>query len=509
MPDRRGAWRAVGRALAVALSAWAAPLAAQAGGAADSLARFVRDDGTVVTTYAAGDPFLAAGYRLTDRYWSGIAARGRKQVLGSLDSYLPAALMDDEGARRMMRGFADSFFAARDPRTGLIAYSYDVAHPVAGGRTGGRQPVDLLFAAMELQRWFPGDAGLLASARALGDATLAAFDEPGAGVWGWADVHGASPALAGVHPVQLGRVAEAMVRLSAATGDPRYRRWAEAKLRWARATRGQSALVCGIFTPHARVDTDGGLCDTDLLYLTRRLFTLSRLTGDRELRAWALADTDAWLTGGWLPEHGHFARRLRPDGSAATDALYGDAKYNTLFVLLAAYRATGDERYLARLKLAWRNLAAAGRDGLAPERLRAGRMVVERGTDPAQTLFLGILVDAFAASGDREILEAARALGAAILLRGDSAIRMQGGQGGDAFLRLAIVQGEVHRVEVALAGPAARVTVAEGGRTVVDARGPRAVAVIYLVPRAAALRTLGGARVVSDRRLALGEPMGD
>src|SRR5699024_11083805 len=115
----------------------------------------------------------------------------------------------------------------------------------------------------------------------------------------------------------------------------------------------------------------------------------------------------------------------------------------------------------------------------APERVQAGRMVAERGIDAAQTNFLRVLVDAYVVSGDREVLEMARALGAAILRRGDSVIRMQGGQGGDAFLRLAIASGEVRRVEVALDGPSARVIVDEGRRTTVDERGPRAVAVVY------------------------------
>src|SRR5215212_1379182 len=104
---------------ALALSACTAPLAGQADSVAPALSRFVRPDGTVVTAHAAGDPFLVAGFRLTDRYWSGIAAHGRRQLLGSLDAYLPAALVDDEGAREMMRGFAETFFAARHPRTGL------------------------------------------------------------------------------------------------------------------------------------------------------------------------------------------------------------------------------------------------------------------------------------------------------------------------------------------------------------------------------------------------------
>lgn len=488
---------------ALLFAACAAPLAAQADSASAPLWRFVRDDGTTVTEHAAGDPFLVTGFRLTGRYWSAVAAGGRAQLQGSLDHFLPPVLMDDEAARRTMRSFAASFFAARDPATGLIPYSYDVPTPLGDGRTGGRQPVDLLYKAMELQRWFPADAELLARARALGDATLAAFDEPGAGVWGWADARGAAPPLPRVHVVQLGRVADAMVRLSAATGDPRYRAWALAKLRWARSTRGASVLVCGIFTPRARVDTDGGLCDTDLLYLTRRLYSIARLTGDPELRGWALSDTDAWVDGGWLASHGHFARRLRPDGAAATDVLYGDGKYNTLRVLIGAYRATGEARYLERLKAAWRGLAAAGRDGLAPDQLAAGRMEERTGVDPEQTYFLEILLDAYVASGDPDFLAAARALGAAILRRGPSVMRMQGGQAGDAFLRLAVASREVRRVEVALDGSGARVTVTEGGKVVVDARGPRAAAVIYLARGGARLRTSGGARVVADRRLSL------
>jgi hypothetical protein len=58
-------------------------------------------------------------------------------------------------------------------------------------------------------------------------------------------------------------------------------------------------------------------------------------------------------------------------------------------------------------------------------------------------------------------------------------------------------------VEVALPAAGARVTVVQGGRTVVDVSGPSAAAVVYLVPTVAALRTAGGARVVSDRLVPL------
>ncbi|HEX5727646.1 MAG TPA: hypothetical protein VFX98_19395 [Longimicrobiaceae bacterium] len=484
--------------------AWTAGVLGLAAGAPASgqmLAESVLGDGVAEQYLVLGNPELELGHALADRYWTGIARGGRSLLRGGLDDFLSPALdaMDHRAAERMMRSFAADFFRAADPRTGLVPYSFDAESQLAGGRTGGRQPVDLVYKAALFLRWFPQDPEVRRGSAALAAATLRAFDTPDGGVWAWASVRTGRGDLPGVHPVQFGQMAEGMHEVSRRTGDARFGRWADAKLAWAWRQRapGAAGLVCGYFTPRGRRDTDGGLCDTDVLYLTRRLFALHRLTGNPLYRQWALANTDAWMAGGW-GSAGHFVRRVRPDGARAADVLYGDGKYNTLWVLTAAYRETRDPRYVARLKQAWRTLRARGTGGLAPETVQGARGGGR--VDPQQTLFLAILVDAHQATGDAELLRMARELGAAIRARGESVMRMEGGQAADAFLRLGLASVPMRRVEVELASRSATADFEAGGRTA-TARGPRRVVVAYLPRAGSAVRVRGGAQIVSDRAL--------
>jgi hypothetical protein len=476
----------------------------RAGTPAGAFSTVRRADGVTARYYAVGGPFLETGYRLSAEYWEKTAGPGEYMLRGAVDAFIPPVFqaMQHEGADAMMRRFATSFFGAAGS-SGLVPFAYDTRLE-DGTRTGGRQPVQMIDAAMRFVRWFPRDAEIQRRARAMGDATMRSFDRPGGGVYGWAEVATGRPAANRAFTAKLAAAMDGMSALSQATGDPKYGRWAMQKLAWMRGMRGPGTqLLCGDFTPTTRVAVDNGLCDTDLLYLTQRVYAIARRSGDAGLRSWALADTEAWLNGGWLARYGHFARKLRPDGTAATSGLYDDGKYNTLAVLVDAYRATRDPRYIARLKTAWRGLRDKGRGGLAPEAVESGRMVESQGLDPSQTIFLQILLDAYVVSGDRECLDLARELGTAILRRGRPAMRLDSGQAGDALVRLGLAASQVHRVEVALPAAGARVTVVQGGRTVVDVSGPNAAAVVYLVPTVAALRTAGGARVVSDRLVPL------
>jgi hypothetical protein len=456
--------------------------------------------GATESYHVVGNPDLALGLAQADRYWSGVVRGSPRMLRGAMDDYLSPALqaMEDRAATDLARIIADTLFGGRDPRTGLVPYSFDAASELAGGRTGGRQPVDLVYRAALLLRWLPEDAALARRAGELAEATIRAFDA-GGGVWAWAPARGGRGDLPGLHPVQLGQMAEGMHEISRRTGNPRYARWADAKLAWALAQApAPGALACGTFTPTRRQDADGGLCDTDILYLARRLFTVHRMSGNPLHREWALRYTDAWYRGGWS-SRGHFVRRVRPGGGAATDALYGDGNYNTLWVMTAAFRATGDRRYAARLAEAWRGLRDRGVDGLAPAQLRAGRGNGQ--PDPQQTLFLVILLDAYAATGDAEFLRMAASLGDAIRRRGESVMRMEAGQAADAFMRLGLARVPMRRLEVDLRANGATLELIGGqGREVL--RGPRRVAVVYLPRQGWSYRLGGGASRVSERNVA-------
>lgn len=439
--------------------------------------------------YAAGDELLTAAFHLMNPYWDRIGREGLSQVRGHLDNYLPIELqaMRHRPAELLMRKFAASFFAAQDPQTGLIpgtAWSWNTNHLVL---QKDKQPVYLIAKAADLLEWFPQDQELRGRAVTLAEATMKHFDfeyTPGrkAGMWGYVDIHGGEargPITITLHYGSMGR---GMAYLSKLTGDPRFLDWADQKLEFAWKTRLNRDLpiLCDTFVPYSAVMNDGWTSDTDTLYHVRLLYRIHELTGAAKYREWALATTDLWFERAWNAEWGHFIRKLHPDGRPATSALYGDAKYNTLHMLVAAYEATQDPRYAERLKLAWRNLLRMGVQGLVAESLSAGKPDANHGFDPQQTIFIDILRDACQATGDAEFLQEAEAHAARVLRAGKKAMRLEGCQAGHAFLRLALARKHIHRLEVALGQPGQKLRVVRGGQPVLEAEVPAEIAVVYL-----------------------------
>jgi uncharacterized protein YyaL (SSP411 family) len=230
----------------------------------------------------------------------------------------------------------------------------------------------------------------------------------------------------------------------------------------------------------ARDRPDEPSSDTDTLYFVRRLFDLFDLTGNVEYRDRALAVTNLWFDRAWNPQWGHFIRKLNPDGTPAVDTLYGDGKYNTLAMLVSAYKVTGDDAYLRRLHLAWHHLVQMGWDGLAPEALQQGIADRAAGLDPQQTIFLDILVEAYEVSGDRAFLQAAETLARAILQQGPSVMRLESGQAGQAFLKLALARHLVNRIVLTLNQPNTPIQIEQSGRLILEATPPTTEVVIYL-----------------------------
>jgi hypothetical protein len=220
--------------------------------------------------------------------------------------------------------------------------------------------------------------------------------------------------------------------------------------------------------------------DTDTLYFVRQLFELCHLTNQPQYCDWAMATTNVWVERAWVPEWGHFVRKLNADGSPAVDSLYGDGKYNTLYILVQAYRVTGDRAYLDRLQLAWNTLRNLGENGLAPEMVRQGSRVADQGLDPQQTIFLDILLEAYAASHDPAFLRAAENLGDRILEQGESAMRLESGQAGVALLKLAQARQAIGRLELGLPTANTHLTLSHRGQTLLHTQVPGKIAIVYL-----------------------------
>lgn len=74
----------------------------------------------------------------------------------------------------------------------------------------------------------------------------------------------------------------------------------------------------------------------------------------------ALGSTLAWLRGAWYePLTGsgatrpYLVRKVRLDGTRGSDRIYGDGMWNTLFILVQAFRVTGDGYYLEVFQRVW------------------------------------------------------------------------------------------------------------------------------------------------------------
>ena len=485
-----GGVRAIGRMVALSVAAVLSAASFAAPGMPAARLDFCTGPvGRTEAYYAAGDELLSASFALMTPYWNGIASNGLNQVRGHLDNYLPRELqaMGCRSADGVMRSFAEAFFAARCPETGLIPGTGESWEPVRLVQQKGQQPVYLIAKAAELLAWFPDDAKLRADCSALAEATMAHFDfeeQPGKkrGMWGFADVKSGQARGPITITQDFGLVAKGMASVSLATGDSRFAEWADQKLEfvWQMRMNKELPILCDAFIPYTAVMNDGWTSDTDTLYYVRLLFSLYELTGNAKYREWALSVTDLWFDRAWNETWGHFVRKLRPDGTSAVESLYGDAKYNTLHILVDAYRVTKNPKYAERLKVAWKNLLRLEVDGLVAECVVRGRADAGQGFDPQQTIFVEILVDAYEAVGDAEFLREAEAHAARVLHAGKKAMRLEGCQAGRALLRVAMTRQCVGRLELELDRPHTQVKIAGMGGVVFDTSVSAERAVVYL-----------------------------
>src|SRR5688572_27960493 len=137
--------------------------------------------------------------------------------------------MKHSGGGEKMCSFAETFFAARDPATGLLPLLPASVVVWGNGNTGGRPPVGVIPRDVEFDIWFQDDASMVGLARELADATIREVDEPVAGIWGWAEATPGHPRLEPEHASLTGLMIRGLSRLSQITGDQSYQQWANQK----------------------------------------------------------------------------------------------------------------------------------------------------------------------------------------------------------------------------------------------------------------------------------------
>jgi hypothetical protein len=347
-----------------------------------------------------------------------------------------------------------------------------------------------------------------------------------------------------------GAVAQAFVRLSTVTGDTSYADFASQinEGLWHARLNHATYLMPDTVTPRGPLPGDQALInnqlkythDTDCLYWARALFDAYGLVGSgqrsltptpaeekfcnsagttidlltnlpcrirlrrRKLSALLKADfpdrylgmalglTLEWIRYGWNPQHKQFIRKIAHDGTAGETLIYGDGKWNTLYVLLEAYRFTHDPFYLALFDQAWQQWKklADQLGGLFPGHMENGALSptpvpskcwkshpAPDNVECYQEFFLDVIVHAYLVT---VTAKAPRPdyLTDALTLAGKIQAEHQAGRAyynhahgiiGGAFVRLAQAQGTMHRIVLKLSGgPVSKLSIQDSTQGIVE-----------------------------------------
>jgi hypothetical protein len=452
-----------------------------------------RPDNKKEVYYATGDEFLFAGFDLLARYWNNVAVNGMSLLRGHADNFLPIQLklIGHKPAEQMMRRFSNYFYSQRSSGAGLIPYSYNSYLPHYKIEVGGKQSLSILERSADILSWFPDDQDYRQKAVELAGNTMKYFDytDPQGvkqGLVNWVDVETGKPQSDLTYIYNYGEIGLTMAILKNLTGNTRLSDWADQKMDfvWLQRPNTNPILVEQFLPDHYYFqDGPGQTSDTDTLYFVRKLYQLYQVTQDPKYRDRALAVTNQWYANAWLPQYQQFSRKLTFSGQPGGETIYGDGKWNVLFVLVEAYKVTKDPIYLSRLKAAWTTyITSGGLNGLVCERITRGvcDQTSAENLFAENTFFLEALINAYEASGDKAFLSFAEEHGRRILTAGDAAIRIENGQAGTAFLRLALARKKFWRLEITSGKLPANLRIFKDAASILDIILAADVGVVYL-----------------------------
>lgn len=451
-----------------------------------SLSRYQRADGSIELYIAVDDPLLVKAFELLDKSWSELATERIYLTRGHLDRYLPIELrsMGHLAADAMEARIAEYLFAQRTVAN-LVPNSIAMKDGINGVAMADKQMLRLPFLMAELLRWFPKRPAYRAAVASIARATIKHMFEGGGAVRPMAVVDGGAADPAWITAtMSLGWSAEGIAELARITGDPFFMRAVDQKLDWVWAHRPNPSLplLQEHFTQSHNVymdcPTQTVLCarqtsDTDTLYYVRSLFALWYKLRDapglaslaQKYKRQALAVTDFWFSHAWIPEYELFVRKMAFDGSIGERRFHSDGIYNLLHILIWAYKATQDSKYIERLDQTYRSMLRRSRHvpvGLIDNVFVEG--VGQAQMTPGQHIILDALVEAYLATRDRSWLSRAKRLSLALLEEGN---RSWGGSANDyyagaVFLRCALTLQRIQRVEVDLGPHQQTLTVRRG-----------------------------------------------
>jgi hypothetical protein len=220
---------------------------------------------------------------------------------------------------------------------------------------------------------------------------------------------------------------------------------------------------------------------------------LPLFTGTREDKylAMALGLTLDWIGYGWNPDWSQFIRKIHHDGTPGETRIYGDGKWNTLYILIEAYRFTHDNFYLRTFNQAWKHFEDLAQDGFFLQSLKSGDIDPDpnaSGIEENQDAFLDVIVTAYLATMEagnpqQDYLNIAREFADRIMeahVGGKNYYVNAHGLVGKAYLGLALAEGTLRRVSIHLSEEGLRLIFQQVGSSDFQIQVPGKHAVIYM-----------------------------
>jgi len=449
-----------------------------------------RDDGKTEVYYAL-NPYISLCLSTCYRnYINPEKANWYNRRAMGFNDLMPLNYRPQRIAQRL---WLSDYFAGARSETGLVPEGYHGERPpLADCYDWSRVGIAVEMAERALL-WFPDDPQMVAAARALTEAVYKHHVVPGKGLWEYVNATTGEQVQPMLH-LGTANPGRAFALLYQITGEESFRQKALtcARIPWDVRPFPETAFVTHGVDPSMDPEHEppkGLTWDTDVIYWTRQLFTVNERAPDPIYTEIIRRMADDYIAATWEEQAGHFiARGIFANGGLRQDWFYGDAFFNSNYLMCHAAKLTGESKYMHYVDRQLDTLRTAqGTSGLYGMLAMDyghplpgyGYNMDDWGNCRSQFVWVDIMMTAWECTGDGKYLGVAREHARRSLEAGPN-YWVYPDNAHEALLAMLHEAGEGFRVEIPMTAPGDNLKITGGKDEPFEATIDADVAVVYV-----------------------------